>query len=134
MDETTEKRAPYTILMADHIEGYVMLHTEEIEDIAEQKQVEIEVISFADGRDALIYLQFHHVDLNMVELMLPGTNGVEFCRKCKQQYSTIPIILMTYLRGRNGAHHHAYLCDVFVHKEPYFTKIMNEVKRFLFTE
>ncbi len=49
------------------------------------------------GEDALKYLDTHEVDLIILDIMLPGINGLETCKKIKrkQHLSSIPIIMLT---------------------------------------
>lgn len=39
----------------------------------------------------------HIFDLMVIDIMLPGMNGIEICRKLRQQNNTTPILLLTAL-------------------------------------
>ncbi|EOD4465721.1 response regulator transcription factor ArlR [Staphylococcus aureus] len=47
-----------------------------------------------DGQDGLDEALSHYYDLIILDLMLPSINGLEICRKIRQQQST-PIIIIT---------------------------------------
>lgn len=51
----------------------------------------------ADGKQALELIVREHPDLIVLDLMLPGTDGLEVCRRLRAQSATqrIPIIMLT---------------------------------------
>lgn len=55
------------------------------------------VTSASDGEHALNLMDKSKFDLVILDLMLPGINGLEVCRKMRQDHSlsTIPIIMLT---------------------------------------
>lgn len=55
------------------------------------------IISAQDGEDALEYAVREHPDLVILDLMLPGMDGLEACRELKKETKTalIPIIMLT---------------------------------------
>jgi phosphate regulon transcriptional regulator PhoB len=54
-------------------------------------------ISAQDGEDALEYAAREHPDLIILDLMLPGMDGLEVCKELKKETKTalIPIIMLT---------------------------------------
>jgi len=54
-------------------------------------------ISAQDGEDALEYAIREHPDLIILDLMLPGMDGLEVCKELKKETKTalIPIIMLT---------------------------------------
>ncbi len=52
------------------------------------------VITSYDGLDALNLARKSHPDLIVLDLMLPGCNGLEICRQLKDE-SDVPIIMLT---------------------------------------
>ncbi len=48
----------------------------------------------ADGRTALVEVERHHPDLVLLDLNLPGMDGIEVCKTLRQT-SDIPIIMLT---------------------------------------
>ncbi len=56
-----------------------------------------EVVRTATGENALAQIKAKKIDLVVLDLMLPGINGLDVCRKIKQSEATrhIPVILLT---------------------------------------
>lgn len=57
-----------------------------------------EVQKFAAGKDALEYIKASPPDLVLLDLMLPDLDGLEICRRLRQQY-TFPVIMLTAKDG-----------------------------------
>jgi two-component system OmpR family response regulator len=55
-------------------------------------------VSF-DGDDGLWRATEHHYDLLIVDLMLPGRDGFEICRKLREQGDWTPILVLTARDG-----------------------------------
>lgn len=55
------------------------------------------VISAANGEDGLKFAQIHLPDLIVLDLMLPGIDGLDVCRQLKNldQTKAIPIVMLT---------------------------------------
>jgi DNA-binding response OmpR family regulator len=62
------------------------------------KQEGYEVLTALDGDTGLQLAQTKDIDLILLDLMLPGINGLEICRQIRQQ-SSIPIIMLTAKEG-----------------------------------
>ncbi|SME97151.1 two-component system, OmpR family, response regulator [Tistlia consotensis] len=54
----------------------------------------------ADGREMAAQLQREAVDLVVLDVMLPGSDGLTLCRQLRAQ-SSVPIILLTALEGES---------------------------------
>src|SRR4051812_38143470 len=57
-----------------------------------------DVVTVADGRDALARFAEQHFDLVVLDLMLPKMDGLEVCRRLRAQTGngkTVPIIMLT---------------------------------------
>ena len=56
-----------------------------------------DVVRTATGENALAQIKAKKIDLVVLDLMLPGINGLDVCRKIKQTEATrhIPVILLT---------------------------------------
>ncbi len=57
-----------------------------------------DVVTVADGRDALTRFSESHFDLVVLDLMLPKMDGLEVCRRLRAQAGngkTVPIIMLT---------------------------------------
>jgi two-component system phosphate regulon response regulator PhoB len=55
------------------------------------------VICAGSGEEGLRRLEGEKIDGILLDLMLPGMNGIDFCRKVKNtpEYSSIPIVMLT---------------------------------------
>ena len=55
------------------------------------------VVCAGSGEEGIRRLESERIDCILLDLMLPGMNGIEFCRKVKNtpEYSAIPIIMLT---------------------------------------
>jgi DNA-binding response OmpR family regulator len=56
-----------------------------------------EVTVSLDGTMAWQYINSFQYDLFIFDLMLPGINGLELCRRCRQNNITTPILMLTAL-------------------------------------
>ncbi len=54
-----------------------------------------EVCEAKDGRDALQKIGAAAPDMAVIDLMLPNMDGYELCRKLRQYYENIPILMLT---------------------------------------
>ena len=48
-----------------------------------------------DGRDALQKIAVENPELAIIDLMMPNMDGYELCRKFRQYYENLPILLLT---------------------------------------
>lgn len=57
----------------------------------------IEVLEAANGRIALDVLEQHHVDLVVLDLMMPVMDGIEACRAIREreEWKNLPVIMLT---------------------------------------
>ncbi len=53
-----------------------------------------QVRCFQDGSEVLTWLQSNHADLMVLDLMLPGSDGITVCRETRS-FSDLPIIMAT---------------------------------------
>src|SRR5699024_1429754 len=60
-------------------------------------KAEYEVVTFTDGLAALHSFDEVNPDLIMLDLMLPGMNGLDVCRNLQQKNPQLPIIMLTAL-------------------------------------
>ena len=70
-----------------------------------------EVHDAPDGAEALRQLRAHRPDVVLLDLMMPGMNGWEFCaaRKCEPELSRIPVIVISALGRVSGVDAQAFL-------------------------
>ncbi len=79
---------PATILLVDDEDAVQKLLTYPLE------QEGFRVLQARDGEEALHRFAGEHVDLVVLDLMLPKLDGLEVCRRLRSQ-STVPIIMLT---------------------------------------
>jgi two-component system response regulator BaeR len=58
------------------------------------KQATLTPFCLTNGLEAIPWVQNHHVDLILLDLMLPGLDGMEICKGIRA-FSTVPIIMLT---------------------------------------
>ncbi len=75
------------------------------------KEEGYEVLDANDGAEALRQLRAHHPAVVLLDLMMPGMNGWEFCaaRKSEPDLSTIPVIVISALGRVSGIDAQAFL-------------------------
>ena len=57
----------------------------------------IAVLRAADGIDALTMVATEHPDIVVLDLMLPGIDGLEVCRRLRRSAPDLPIVMLTAL-------------------------------------
>lgn len=82
------------ILICDdepHIRRLIEQSLEELEDEG------VEILTAADGEEALGRIRDEHPDLIILDVMMPKLNGFEVCEKVKsdQQFSSSYVMLLT---------------------------------------
>lgn len=61
------------------------------------------VVPFEDGRQALEYALEHKPDLLLLDIMLPGVDGLEICRQIKAAYNhEAPPVVLVSARGQQS--------------------------------
>ncbi|MEI6809670.1 MAG: HD domain-containing phosphohydrolase [bacterium] len=78
-----------------------------------------QVVSASNGKAALHKIKSQSIDLVILDITMPGMDGIEVCRRTKadKQFSDIPIIMVTGLGS-----HHDRLRGIEVGVEDYLTK------------
>jgi CheY-like chemotaxis protein len=77
------------ILVVDDEEGLRLLYKEELEE--EGNEVELA----ASGEEALEKLDTDGIDLVLLDIKMPGMDGVEVLRVLKERWKDLPVILCT---------------------------------------
>jgi len=77
------------ILVVDDEEALVRLITHNLE------REGYETIAATDGLKAMEILRQERPDLIILDLMLPGINGLEICRRLRQEQYEVPILMLT---------------------------------------
>lgn len=55
----------------------------------------LDVCEAIDGRDALQKAADENPDLAIVDIMMPNMDGFELCRRLRQQYENLPVLMLT---------------------------------------
>jgi len=84
-----------------------------------------QVIGASSGMDALLKIKSRAVDLVILDIAMPGMDGIEVCRQIKEDptLNDIPIIMVTGL-----ASHQDRVRGIEVGVEDYFTKPFNKTE------
>lgn len=77
------------LLIVDDEEGIRLLYKEELEE----EGYDTEIAS--SGEEALEKLKDMKVDLVLLDIKMPGMDGVEVLRRVKEKWKTLPVILCT---------------------------------------
>lgn len=88
---TSAKMTPTsTILLAEDNDDFRTF-------VADELSAHYHVLQAADGNTALALIQSEQIDVVVSDVMMPGTDGIELCKRLKQDEQTnhIPIILLT---------------------------------------
>ena len=75
------------ILLVDDEEGIQLLYREEFEEEG------FEVISAYNGDEALVKFSSEQPDLVILDINMPGMNGIEVLRRMKEINADLPVIL-----------------------------------------
>lgn len=74
----------------------------DIADLVElylQNEKDYEIIKFYDGSKAYAHLQKEPVDLAILDVMMPGMDGMQICEALRRQHKTFPIVMLTAKDG-----------------------------------
>jgi two-component system, OmpR family, alkaline phosphatase synthesis response regulator PhoP len=77
------------ILIIEDDDAIVELLTIHLHDLG------CEIITASNGHQGLTAAKSSHFDLIILDIMLPGLNGMEVCRKIRQSDRHIPILMLT---------------------------------------
>ncbi len=77
------------VLIVDDEEGIRLLYKEELEE----EGYEVELAS--SGEEALKKLDSGQMDMVLLDIKMPGMDGVEVLRMLKEKYKELPVILCT---------------------------------------
>ncbi|MEI7672838.1 MAG: HD domain-containing phosphohydrolase [Deltaproteobacteria bacterium] len=84
-----------------------------------------QVVGSSSGPDALLKIKSQNIDLVLLDITMPGMDGIEVCRKIKEDHNLIdiPIIMVTGLGS-----HEDRVRGIEVGVEDYFTKPFNKTE------
>ena len=55
-----------------------------------------------DGQAAIAAVEQHHPDLVLLDVMMPGMDGFEVCRRLKERKEYLPVLMITSLNDRES--------------------------------
>lgn len=89
-DETTTTESQHTLLIVEDNEDLLQL-------MVKLLGTEYGIYTATNGKEAITVVEQEDIDLIVSDVMMPGMNGIEFCRYIKNSIDTshIPIILLT---------------------------------------
>jgi two-component system, response regulator, stage 0 sporulation protein F len=115
------------LLLVDDEEAIRMIYREEFESDG------YEVVTAADGPNGLECFRSAQPDLVILDIHMPGMNGVEVLRQMKMENATIPVILSSayqeYKRDLG-----TWAADDYVVKSGNLDDLKNTVRRLLKSE
>jgi two-component system, response regulator, stage 0 sporulation protein F len=112
------------ILLVDDEEGIQLLYQEEFQDEG------YEVISAFTGEEAMEKFRSEPPDLVILDIQMPGMNGIDVLRQMKMVAPQLPIILST-------AYHEykqdlcAWASEEYIVKSPDLQKLKEAVRKYL---
>jgi DNA-binding response OmpR family regulator len=87
-DETLKAASPFTVLLVDdedHILAFIRIKL---------RLGGYNVLSTGNGSEALDILKSQHVDIAVVDLLMPGVGGLELIERMRE-FTRIPVIVLT---------------------------------------
>ncbi len=112
------------ILFADDEESIRLLYKEEFEDHG------YEVVLAASGQEALEKYAGENPDLLVIDIKMPGMDGIEVLRKVREQSKEVPIILCTAY-GEYKQNLETWASDDYVVKSANIEGLIQKVKKLL---
>ncbi len=113
------------VLVVDDEEGIRFLYKEELEEEG------CEVVLASDGEEALKQLDAAgEIDLVLLDIKMPGMDGVEVLRRIKEKSKDIPVILSTaypHYKHEFGT----WACDAYVVKSSDLTELKEIIREVL---
>ena len=59
------------------------------------KDLSCELIKCYSGEDGLVQVRSNPLDLIILDIMLPGIDGMEVCRKIRSEHINVPVLMLT---------------------------------------
>ncbi len=117
----TSGKNPVVLVIDDNVEllGF----------ISEMLKDSFEVITAVNGDEGLEKIENHIPDLIISDVMMPGINGLDLCRKLKSDIKTshIPIILLTAKSGEENEYEGLKTGADYYIEKPFFPHILSKM-------
>ena len=114
-----------TLLIIDEEENTRLLYEDEF------KKEGYQVTAAETTKEALDKIQQNKPDIITLDLKIPGTDGIEFLRRIKEE-SGIPVVLCSAYAGyRHDVRIGVAVCDAFVVKSADFSELKALIKHIL---
>lgn len=81
-----------------------------IEAICEEMNLKVK--SFSDPLEALMHVLQNHVDLIVIDYMMPNLDGIEFIKEFRRQNDKVPIVMVTAAGDDETIHKDAFKAGV----------------------
>ena len=88
---------PPTILIVDDEQHIRLLIEQSLEDLEDEG---VELLTAADGEEALAAVERHRPDLVFLDIMMPKRNGFEVCRAIKHDMGRHAAVVMLTAKGQ----------------------------------
>lgn len=98
------------------------------------KNTHYSVVCAQDGAQALKLALSEKPDLILMDIMMPGMNGLEVCRRLREQRETasVPIVLLTFRTGEDSVQEgFASGCTAYLKKPVQETELLGTLQRYL---
>jgi CheY-like chemotaxis protein len=86
------------------------------------------VLTANDGPSGIEFVRKYPIDTVVLDYQMPGMNGDEVAQVLKQEYPTLPIVLLSGVLFENPEHL-LYLVDAFVQKGEHPGALLSAVER-----
>lgn len=112
------------ILLVDDEKNILIVYREEFEDEGYQ------VVAASNGEEGLAKFKDEKPDLVILDILMPGMNGIQVLRKMKMLDSTIPVILSSaYQQFKHDLG--TWASDAYVVKSGDISDLKNAVRKLL---
>jgi DNA-binding response OmpR family regulator len=112
------------ILIVEDEENIRLLYKEELEDLG------YEVIQASDGREAMKKYDLHQPDLMILDIQLPGMDGIETMNIIRGKSKDVPIILCTAY-GEYKQDMKTWASEAYIIKSADLKELLSTVKKIL---
>ena len=112
------------ILIVEDEENIRLLYKEELEDLG------YEVIQASDGREAMKKYDLHQPDLMILDIQLPGMDGIETMNIIRGKSKDVPIILCTAY-GEYKQDMKTWASEAYLIKSADLKELLSTVKKIL---